>query len=128
MDERAVRRYGEVETEIKRLGSANGSSAVVNQNLKAISPQYNSILYKIKELSNVQPTCGVIAGIYCMVDSTVGVHKAPANISLNAVLSPVISVTAPMQEDLNVPINGKAVNAIRTFVGKGVLIWGCTYP
>ena len=28
------------------------------------------------------------------------------------------------QEDLNVPIEGKAVNAIRTFLGRGVLVWG----
>jgi phage tail sheath protein FI len=28
------------------------------------------------------------------------------------------------QENLNVPIDGKAINAIRTFPGKGVLVWG----
>ena len=28
------------------------------------------------------------------------------------------------QEDLNLPLTGKAVNAIRSFAGKGVLVWG----
>ena len=65
-----------------------------------------------------------MAGIYAMVDNSIGVHKAPANVSLNSVLSPAVHITAPMQEDLNMPITGKAVNAIRSFVGKGVLVWG----
>ncbi|MCI1550340.1 MAG: phage tail sheath family protein, partial [Prevotella sp.] len=29
-----------------------------------------------------------------------------------------------MQGDLNMPMNGKAVNAIRTFIGEGIKVWG----
>ena len=43
---------------------------------------------------------------------------------MNSVLSPSVNITGPVQEDLNLPVNGKAVNAIRSFIGKGVLVWG----
>jgi hypothetical protein len=65
-----------------------------------------------------------MAGVYALVDSQEGVHKAPANVSLSAVVSPTLNITAEDQENLNMPLNGKAVNAIRSFVGKGVLVWG----
>jgi len=40
-------------------------------------------------------------------------------------LAPKVLVTNEMQDNLNVdPSTGKSINAIRTFAGKGVLIWG----
>lgn len=59
-----------------------------------------------------------------MVDNQIGVYKAPANVSLSSVIRPAVNITHEEQEDLNVPLNGKAVNAIRSFQGQGVLIWG----
>ena len=50
--------------------------------------------------------------------------KSPANISLGSVVSPVVNINNDNQEDLNLPLNGKAVNAIRSFTGKGTLVWG----
>ena len=71
------------------------------------------------------PPSGSIAGIYASVDSNRGVWKAPANVSLNAVLKPVIQITDGEQEDMNVDtVYGKSVNAIRAFAGKGTLVWG----
>ncbi len=35
-----------------------------------------------------------------------------------------MNLTSKDQEDLNLPLNGKAINAIRSFPGKGVLVWG----
>lgn len=124
VDSRSQMKFNEVKAEIERLKSANGSGQVLDQNLKAISPSYNAILREIRDKANVMPTCGAIAGIYANVDNNTGVHKAPANIGLNSVLSPSLNITGPIQEDLNLPINGKAVNAIRSFIGKGVLVWG----
>ena len=43
---------------------------------------------------------------------------------MGSVISPTVNLTAKDQEDLNVPLNGKAINAIRAFPGKGVLVWG----
>jgi len=40
------------------------------------------------------------------------------------VIGPVVNISHAAQEDLNVPINGKAVNPVRYFVGEGVKVWG----
>lgn len=72
----------------------------------------------------VLPPSAAMAGIYCTVDANRGVWKAPANISLNAVSEPIVKIDDKEQEDLNVSDTGKSINAIRTFVGKGVLVWG----
>jgi phage tail sheath protein FI len=69
------------------------------------------------------PSCG-IAGLYCMVDNSRGVWKAPANVGMNGVIAPVVNITNHDQEDLNVTVTGKSINVIRTFIGKGVLVWG----
>lgn len=124
VDSRSMMKFNEVKAEIERLKSVTGSGQVLDQNLKAISSTYNAILREIREKANIMPTCGAIAGIYANVDNNIGVHKAPANIGLNSVLSPALNITGAIQEDLNLPINGKAVNAIRSFIGKGVLVWG----
>jgi len=58
------------------------------------------------------------------VDATRGVWKAPANVSLNSVVSPAVSISHAEQEDLNVTTQGKSINAIRSFIGEGVLVWG----
>lgn len=124
VDPRSKQKFEEIKKEIEKLTSNDGSPSVLDQNLKAISSTYNAILRQIKEEVNVMPTVGAIAGIYANVDNAVGVHKAPANIGLNSVLAPSVNITGAMQEDLNLPVNGKAVNAIRSFIGKGVLVWG----
>ena len=73
---------------------------------------------------NVMPPSSAMAGALSMVDSSVNVAKAPANVSLGAVVSPTVNINNDNQEDLNLPLNGKAVNAIRSFQGKGTLVWG----
>lgn len=85
---------------------------------------YKNILAAIKQRMNLLPPSGAMAGIYTMVDNSRGVWKAPANLSINNVVSPTCNLTNAEQEDLNVPLTGKAVNAIRTFIGEGIKIWG----
>jgi hypothetical protein len=70
------------------------------------------------------PPSAAFAGVYARTDNTVGVFKAPANTGIASVLSPTVAISHDDQEDLNVPLDGKAVNAIRTFPGRGTLIWG----
>lgn len=71
------------------------------------------------------PPCSSVVGVYAAVDSTRGVWKAPANVSLNLVNAPSINITDKEQEDMNVDVTaGKSVNAIRAFIGKGTLVWG----
>lgn len=77
-----------------------------------------------RELSKVPPS-GAIAGIYARVDESRGVWKAPANESLNNVTGPVYAVSADEQAGMNVdPTAGKSINIIRSFIGKGTLVWG----
>ena len=86
---------------------------------------YKNILTKINEEINVLPPGGAVAGVYAMVDRTRGVWKAPANVSLSAVVAPCVRIDARDQEGLNIDVNaGKSVNAIRPFTGKGTLVWG----
>ena len=65
-----------------------------------------------------------MAGVYTAVDGQRGVWKAPANVSLNSVTAPCVNISHDDQEDLNVTAQGKSINAIRPFVGEGVLVWG----
>lgn len=86
---------------------------------------YNKILAEISNLSITLPPSSAIAGIYARVDGDRGVWKAPANVSLNYVITPTVKITNNIQDGLNVDtIAGKSINAIRTFTGKGTLVWG----
>ncbi|MFK7748303.1 MAG: phage tail sheath C-terminal domain-containing protein [Kordia sp.] len=86
---------------------------------------YNKIKAEINNLPMELPPSSAMAGIYARVDSTRGVWKAPANVSLNYVTKPTVRVTNDIQDRLNVDTTaGKSVNAIRSFTGKGVMVWG----
>jgi len=83
------------------------------------------LIAQIKAETLVLPPSAAIAGVYCSVDATRGVWKAPANISLNFVSSCVKKISNEEQEELNIHTEGgKSINAIRAFTGQGVLVWG----
>ncbi|WP_449258797.1 phage tail sheath family protein [Chlorobium limicola] len=86
---------------------------------------YKNIVNKASEFLNLLPPGGAIAGVYAAVDRDRGVWKAPANVSLNAVVRPAVKISHEQQAEYNVDANaGKSVNIIRSFPGKGVLVWG----
>lgn len=101
-----------------------GEKPLLNTTLVENSSLYKSILEEIKTKLNLLPPSSAMAGIYTMVDNSRGVWKAPANVSLNSVVSPAVNITHEDQEDLNVTPQGKSINAIRTFIGEGTLVWG----
>jgi len=71
------------------------------------------------------PPSGAVAGVYAATDTSRGVWKAPANISLTHVIEPLVKIDRDRQGELNVDVeSGKSINAIRAFTGKGVLVWG----
>ncbi len=71
------------------------------------------------------PASGAVAGVFARVDGQRGVWKAPANENLNGVVGLSEHISDADQETLNVdPVGGRSINAIRTFPGKGILIWG----
>ncbi len=85
---------------------------------------YNKIKLEISALSMTLPPAAAMAGIYARIDATRGVWKAPANVSLSYVIKPTLQISHDEQADLNVHTTGKSINAIRTFTGKGTLVWG----
>lgn len=90
----------------------------------AYVPHLRSTLSPADEAQTLLPPSGVIAGIYCRVDRTRGVYKAPANVSLSNV--EVGRVISEEQQDWLIvdPVGGKSINAIRSFAGRGTLVWG----
>ncbi len=96
----------------------------LNQNLTAALPLLLDIEKMILHEINQLPACGAMAGVYTSVDNTKGVWNAPANITLNSVANPTFKLNNEQQGDLNVPLDGKAVNAIREFTGRGSVVWG----
>ena len=115
-----------IKAEIAKIADTTESDAIqsLQGTLSAISPKLNLVLETISTMINVMPPSSAMAGALSMVDSSVNVAKAPANVSLGAVVSPTVNINNDNQEDLNLPLNGKAVNAIRSFQGKGTLVWG----
>jgi uncharacterized protein len=85
---------------------------------------YAAVKKEIEKINIILPPGPFIAGVYAMVDSTRGVWKAPANVSLTLVKEPMVKIDDEDQRDMNVTVTGKSVNAIRTFTGKGVMVWG----
>ncbi len=96
----------------------------LHQSLLSVSPLYVSILKSMLPELNLLPPGAAMAGVYCATDQSVGVFRAPANVGLINVISPAVQVSNDDQEDLNAPLDGKSVCAIRTFAGRGILVWG----
>ncbi len=124
----AEKRARDLETAAKTAQTAadTAGKAVTEQTWQ---DQNNAVQNQIKKMIGglgVQLTpCAAVAGVYAAVDSTRGVWKSPANVSLNYITSTAARITDDDQRDLNVDVvAGKSVNAIRSFIGMGTKIWG----
>lgn len=97
----------------------------LNDALLASFGKFKELTTKAAEALNTIPPSGAIAGVYASVDRDRGVWKAPANVSLNGVIGPAVQISAEQQAEYNVDTNaGKSINIIRSFTGKGTLVWG----
>jgi len=114
----------EAKVEIKKVSDPKVEIDSITQTLTAISPAFKNAVKAIMKKLNVLPPSAGMAGLISMTDNSRGVWKAPANVSMLSVVSPVINMTNDDQEDLNVTVTGKSVNAIRAFVGQGTIVWG----
>ena len=87
--------------------------------------QKNQARAAINQIPLILPPSPIMAGVYASVDGNRGVWKAPANVSLTSVVQPTVKISHEQQANLNVDVTaGKSINAIRSFVGKGTLVWG----
>lgn len=87
-------------------------------------PAYKLMMNRVKAFLNRLPPSAAMAGVYTIVDNTRGVWKAPANVSISCVNKPEITITDDDQQELNMPMDGKSINAICTFPGDGIKVWG----
>jgi phage tail sheath protein FI len=118
------KKQDEIKNEVKKVSDGESDPESVNQTLKVISPSFKTILAKIRVLLNTLPPSPAMAGIYTAIDNSRGVWKAPANTSVASVISPSVKLTHDDQEDLNLTVTGKSINAIRSFIGQGTIVWG----
>ena len=119
--------FDEINTAYQNLvvNTGNAYAKTLDESLVLVFPVYKNILNGVGSSMTVMPPSGAVAGVYALVDRTRGVWKAPANVSLNNVLSPATVFTATQLDNLNVDaVAGKSVNAIRYFTGKGTLVFG----
>lgn len=107
------------------VGAAANFAKKLDESLALSFPLYKSILAGVANSMTTMPPSGAVVGVYAATDRTRGVWKAPANVSLANVVAPTATFTKTELENLNVDaVAGKSVNAIRSFVGKGTLVYG----
>jgi phage tail sheath protein FI len=105
--------------------SVNEFERSLNDTLLAAFGKFKELITKGAEALNLMPPSGAVAGIYAKTDNERGVWKAPANVSINSVISPAVKISHAQQAEYNVDVNaGKSINIIRAFTGKGTLVWG----
>lgn len=86
--------------------------------------KYNRVKTELAKQRVVLPPSSAMAGVYARVDRDRGVWKAPANVSLSSVIRPMERITNEKQDGLNIDPDGKSIDVIRSFAGKGTLVWG----
>jgi phage tail sheath protein FI len=74
----------------------------------------------VKKQNVYQPPSGFVAGLYARVDSTRGIHKAPANEPLRGVTGLKYNLTREEQTLLN----PRGINLIRDFGDAGIKVYG----
>ena len=78
--------------------------------LRVASPAANAIV----------PPCGHVAGVYARTDDRFGVHKAPANETVDGAVDLHVHVTDRAHGEMN----SVGVNCLRAFPGRGIRIAG----
>ena len=113
----------EIAGQIEAL-TPNEFSQEIHQALLQNSVVYSQLVKAILDDLNLLPPSAAMAGVYATIDNMRGVWKAPANVTINSVVKPLLNINDYDQADLNTPMSGKAINAIRTFPGDGLKVWG----
>lgn len=117
-----------VETIISHIEKPPKNPLTVSQyhnSLIVASPEYSSIMHHVLREANLLPPSAGIAGVITTTDNEIGPWQAPANASIVGVTSLPINLTEAQQGELNVDaVSGKSINALRSFAGLGILIWG----
>lgn len=109
----------------KTLGDMTNPTLSLADIKDSFTALYNQIKESLTRQRVTLPASAAVAGIYAAVDRDRGVWKAPANVSISSVIEPTVKVTNAQQGNLNVDAtSGKSINVIRSFTGRGTLVWG----
>jgi hypothetical protein len=107
------------------LNAAIAAEKELDKGLVVLFPTYKNIIEGIQNTFTIVPPCGAVTGIYAFTDRTRGVWKAPANASVLSIIGPDRTFKLSELDALNVDTTaGKSINAIRSFTGKGTLVFG----
>ncbi len=115
---------------IDAIVTSGGSAGTLNSKTLAEAESidneaYNAIKAELDKVRVNIPPSSAMAGVYARVDSDRGVWKAPANVSVKYVVKPTQKINNELNGRLNIDATaGKSINAIRSFTGKGVIVWG----
>ncbi|HEX6848785.1 MAG TPA: phage tail sheath C-terminal domain-containing protein [Chitinophagaceae bacterium] len=150
LEDKEIRRYGAVyypflETTYKYAfkfddltlaahtvnGGAPGAAGVTDMTGKALSEiknaaalMYNAIDAEYSKNHIVLPPSTAMAGVYTRVDNARGFWKAPANVGVADVIKATVSVARSEHDLINIPDNGRSVNAILNVPGSGTVVMG----
>lgn len=117
-----------VATILSNIQNPVGTPLTVTQYNNALtnaSKVYATIVKNVLSDANVLPPSGAMAGIMTLTDNMYGVWQAPANTSIVGAVSLPVNLSDSQQGNLNMDaVSGKSVNAIRSFTGTGILVWG----
>ena len=104
--------------------------ATLNGTMQELKGKNNALFFQAKAaINNIElllPASSAVVGKYADTDNTRGVWKAPANVGIDFAIRPEIIISSREQANLNVDVqDGKSINVIRSFPGRGpAIIWG----
>ncbi|MGH6613988.1 phage tail sheath family protein [Sphingomonas sp.] len=87
-------------------------------------PVFQQIVQLIAADMNVMAPSASLAGLWAMNDNKNGVWDAPANVALAGVTSLLCDMSDAQQGGFNTPLNGEAINIIRSQPNRGSVVWG----
>lgn len=108
------------QNDIGNIGNPNTILGKLNSKYGAIYFPWLEVFDPLTKDKRLVPPGGHIAGIYARSDTERGVHKAPANENVRGVSKLQIQINKEQQGNLN----PKGINVIRTFPGRGIIVWG----
>lgn len=96
----------------------------VHLQVQTVSPLYRRVISQIAASVNLLPPSGAIAGVYVANDAQYGVWHTPANTGIAAAVAAAVTLDDSEQAALSMAPDGIAINAIRNFPNRGLVIWG----
>jgi phage tail sheath protein FI len=100
------------------------SPSNLDKYLNNATPFLQQVEQVVANRINVTPPSALLAGVWTKSDASNGVWNAPANISLNMVVRPLVLLNDQEQGDYNMPPNGQSISILRAQPGRGTVVWG----